>query len=81
MSAQPRPSGDCSLRGVSIRKSYRPQRKPIDDRDLIEAVEAVGGSALLDQAWLGPEWLPSSQEIRDPQQWIKRVQSVIHAAP
>ena len=47
----------------------------------IEAVEAVGGSALLDQAWLGPEWLPSSQEIRDPQQWIKRVQSVIHAAP
>ena len=39
----------------------------------IEAVEKVGGQALLDQAWVGPEYLPSMAEIRDPDAWIGRV--------
>ena len=41
----------------------------------ISAVEAVGGPGLLDEAWSGPEALPSMAEIRNPQLWIDRVQS------
>ena len=39
----------------------------------IAAVEARGGSALLDIAWRGPEWLPTLEEIREPSSWISRV--------
>ena len=39
----------------------------------IAAVEAVGGPSLLDEAWTGPEALPSMAEIRDPALWIERV--------
>jgi coenzyme F420 biosynthesis associated uncharacterized protein len=39
----------------------------------IEAVEAEGGTALLDQAWRGPEWLPTLAEIRQPDVWMARV--------
>jgi coenzyme F420 biosynthesis associated uncharacterized protein len=39
----------------------------------IAAVEEAGGTALLDNAWRGPEWLPSLAEIRDPSGWISRV--------
>ncbi len=39
----------------------------------IAAVEDVGGTALLDNAWRGPDWLPSLEEIRDPAAWIARV--------
>jgi coenzyme F420 biosynthesis associated uncharacterized protein len=41
----------------------------------IAAVEESGGTALLDNAWRGPEWLPSLEEIRDPALWIARVGS------
>jgi coenzyme F420 biosynthesis associated uncharacterized protein len=41
--------------------------------DFIAAVEAVGGTDLLDRAWRGPEWLPTLDEIRDPATWIERV--------
>lgn len=43
----------------------------------IEAVEAAGGTELLDRAWEGPEALPSIIEIRDPGQWIQRMQPVV----
>jgi len=39
----------------------------------IAAVERSGGPALLDRAWRGPEWLPTLTEIRNPTQWISRV--------
>jgi coenzyme F420 biosynthesis associated uncharacterized protein len=39
----------------------------------IAAVEEEGGTVLLDNAWRGPEWLPSLEEIRDPASWIARV--------
>jgi coenzyme F420 biosynthesis associated uncharacterized protein len=39
----------------------------------IAAVEAVGGTALLDRAWETPEHLPTLAEIRDPQGWIDRL--------
>jgi uncharacterized protein (DUF2342 family) len=39
----------------------------------IEAVEAEGGTALLDNAWRGPEWLPTLGEIRQPDAWMTRV--------
>jgi coenzyme F420 biosynthesis associated uncharacterized protein len=40
----------------------------------IEAVEKKGGTELLEQAWQGPEFLPTLAEIREPQQWVERVQ-------
>ena len=39
----------------------------------IAAVEAVGGPALVDVAWEGPDRLPTLDEIRDPARWIARV--------
>ena len=41
----------------------------------IEAVEAEGGTALLDNVWRGPEWLPDLAEIREPRTWVERVQA------
>ncbi|HMQ28767.1 MAG TPA: zinc-dependent metalloprotease, partial [Acidimicrobiales bacterium] len=41
----------------------------------IAAVEAAGGTELLDRAWTGPEALPSMAEIRDPSSWVARVGS------
>jgi putative hydrolase len=40
----------------------------------IAVVEAEGGTDLLDQAWEGPEFLPTLAEIREPAQWVERVQ-------
>jgi coenzyme F420 biosynthesis associated uncharacterized protein len=39
----------------------------------IAAVEAAGGSMLLERAFEGPAFLPTLAEIRDPDQWIARV--------
>lgn len=41
----------------------------------VRDVEKAGGRALMDQAWQGPESLPSMSEIREPASWIARVQS------
>ena len=38
----------------------------------IASVEGAGGPDLLAKVWQGPEWLPSWDEIRDPQTWITR---------
>ena len=38
----------------------------------IAAVEGEGGTELLDRAWRGAEWLPTLQEIREPELWIAR---------
>lgn len=38
----------------------------------IAAVEGAGGTDLLEQAWVGPQWLPSIEEIRAPEAWIER---------
>ena len=38
----------------------------------IAAVEAAGGRELMDRVWGGPEWLPTSAEIRSPEKWISR---------
>jgi coenzyme F420 biosynthesis associated uncharacterized protein len=45
----------------------------------IEAVEGVGGVALLDRAWEDPANLPSIHEIRDPDAWIARVRATAAA--
>jgi coenzyme F420 biosynthesis associated uncharacterized protein len=42
----------------------------------IAAVEAVGGTSLLDRAWESPANLPTLGEIREPQRWIDRVGTV-----
>jgi len=39
----------------------------------IEAVEAVGGPALLARAWEAPERLPTLTEINEPTAWIERM--------
>jgi coenzyme F420 biosynthesis associated uncharacterized protein len=43
----------------------------------IAAVESAGGPSLLDQAWQGPEHLPTLVEIREPQRWIARVRPAV----
>ena len=48
-------------------------RQYAEGERFITAVESVGGPALLNNAWRGPEWLPSLDEIRDPHLWIDRV--------
>jgi len=45
----------------------------------IEAVEKVGGTELLDQAWVDPANLPTIAEIRDPAAWIARVRPTVAA--
>ena len=47
----------------------------------IAAVERVGGPELLDNAWRGPEWLPSLEEIRDPSGWISRIGAAATLVP
>ena len=47
----------------------------------IRAVEASGGRSLFDRVWDGPEWLPSGDEIRSPDQWIERVGAATAATP
>lgn len=39
----------------------------------IAAVEAVGGAAMLERAFEGPDQLPTLAEIRDPALWVDRV--------
>ena len=41
----------------------------------IEAVEAEGGTDLLDHVWRGPEWLPTLAEIKAPERWVDRVRA------
>ncbi|MEY2568676.1 MAG: hypothetical protein QOE35_3205 [Actinomycetota bacterium] len=41
--------------------------------EFIAAIERVGGPALLNKAWDGPDSLPTMSEIRDPDSWIRRV--------
>lgn len=41
--------------------------------EFIERVELAGGPELLANAWRGPEFLPTVDEIREPQTWIDRV--------
>jgi coenzyme F420 biosynthesis associated uncharacterized protein len=38
-----------------------------------EAVWAEGGAAALEPAWRGPEWVPTSDELREPDRWLRRV--------
>lgn len=39
----------------------------------IAQVETHGGPRLIDRCWQGPEYLPTIEEIRDPQRWLDRV--------
>jgi len=46
----------------------------------IEAVEDHGGRDLIDRVWEGPTMLPLLAEIREPDQWISRMQPVEQVA-
>ena len=46
----------------------------------ISEVEAVGGPALLDRVWEGPENLPDISEIRNPHDWLARLGGASAAA-
>ncbi len=37
------------------------------------AIRDAGGMELLANVWRGPEWLPTMQEIQNPERWIARV--------
>ncbi len=43
----------------------------------VESVEAAGGPELLAQVWKGPEWLPTLNEIRNPDTWVARAGGVL----
>ena len=47
-------------------------RQYAEGEAFVEEVERVGGSALFDKVWRGPDWLPSLAEIRSPGEWIAR---------
>ena len=47
----------------------------------ITAVEAAGGQELFSKVWAGPEWLPSWEEIRAPEQWVRRATQDGSTAP
>ena len=40
----------------------------------IEVVETAGGPELLNRAFDGPQWLPNMAEVREPKEWIERVE-------
>lgn len=43
--------------------------------DFIAEVERLGGGKhALEPAWRGPQWLPTLAEIREPREWVERVQ-------
>ena len=43
--------------------------------DFIAEVERLGGGKhALEPAWRGPTWLPTLAEIREPHEWVERVQ-------
>jgi coenzyme F420 biosynthesis associated uncharacterized protein len=39
----------------------------------VAAVEREGGPRAIDAAWRGPEWLPTLDELSDPESWLARV--------
>jgi coenzyme F420 biosynthesis associated uncharacterized protein len=42
-------------------------------RSFCEAVWSRGGGDALAAAWRGPEWMPTLEELRDPDRWLARV--------
>ena len=42
-------------------------------RTFCEAVWNRGGANALAAAWRGPEWVPTMDELRAPEQWLDRV--------
>ena len=42
-------------------------------RTFCEAVWNYGGANALAAAWRGPEWVPTMDELRSPDQWLQRV--------
>ncbi|MGD9752451.1 MAG: zinc-dependent metalloprotease [Acidimicrobiia bacterium] len=51
-----------------------------EGESFIHAVERIGGRAAFDQVWQGPQWLPTLAEIRAPQQWLDRVDTLTTSA-
>ncbi len=43
----------------------------------IDAVEAVGGPRVIDTCWTSPEHLPSLDEIRAPELWLRRMGQLV----
>jgi coenzyme F420 biosynthesis associated uncharacterized protein len=48
-------------------------RQYAEGERFIEVVEAAVGPEALAIAWRGPDWLPSLEEVRDPELWLSRV--------
>ena len=46
----------------------------------VTAVIAARDKAFVNQVWNGPEWLPSLDEIRDPDRWIARIDARVSVA-
>ena len=51
-------------------------RQYAEGEHFVEQVIESGGDELLARAWQGADCLPSIEEIREPQRWIRRVEGV-----
>ncbi len=49
-------------------------RQYAEGERFVGRVEEAGGPELLAAVWRGPEWLPTMDEIRQPDDWVRRVQ-------
>lgn len=47
-----------------------------EGEDFIAEIEKSGGKEVINYAWQGPEFLPTLEEIREPQIWLDRVGAV-----
>jgi len=47
-------------------------RQYADGERFVRAVDAAGGTSLLNEVWSGPSMLPSLQEVREPERWLQR---------
>jgi coenzyme F420 biosynthesis associated uncharacterized protein len=44
----------------------------------IDEIVRLQGHAMASKVWSGPEFLPTMNEIREPQQWIERTRYLVH---
>jgi coenzyme F420 biosynthesis associated uncharacterized protein len=57
-----------AIAGIEMKR-----RQYIVGRTFCETIWDHGGAEALAPAWRGPEWVPSRDELRDPQTWLQRV--------
>lgn len=47
----------------------------------VAAVEREAGARAIDAAWRGPQWLPTADELTNPEVWLARVDGAVTSSP